>query len=102
MLLYGYTKICTEPGYKGKETDTFITLSEKERNDEMYKEYVREFDNLRSSGIIEKEDANGNPKQSKREFMKELSDSKNPNTEVFGLIQCSDFHIQFEPFTKNL
>ena len=102
MLLYGYTRICTDPGCNGKESETFVTPYEQERNEEMYKDYARQFDALKAEGTIGKEDDNGNPKQSKREFMKELKGSQNPDDDVFGLIQCSDFHVQYEPFTKDL
>ena len=58
------------------------------------------FDAIEAAGSIEEIDCNENPKMTKEEFIKELSDSKDVNREVFGLIQASDFHVQFEPFTK--
>lgn len=107
MKIYGFTRVCTEDNRYGRESMTEIHLSEQVRNARMYEDYVDTFNVTAENEEFEKEgrkrvDYNGNPKYTQKEFMKELKDSKDVEKEVFGLIQCSDYHVQYEPFCIEL
>lgn len=102
MIIYGYTRVCSESGINGKESETQLFLTQNERNHIMYEDYSDSFDAMESNGDIEETDANDNPKQTEDEFMKEIQNSNDANHDVFGLIQASDYHVQFEPFCKTL
>ena len=108
MQIYGYTRVCSEGGINGKESETVLFTSKDERNRIMYEDYSDTFDIMVETGDFEKRkgigfvDDNGNPKQTKKEFMKELQNSEDIDHDVFGLIQASDFHTQYEPFCKML
>lgn len=107
IKVYGYTKVNSEGGAYGRESSTELHLSEEVRNARMYEDYVDTFNYLAENGELDKEgrkyvDYNGNSRQSQKEFMQELKRSKDMNLDVFGLIQCSDFHVQFEPFCDEL
>lgn len=107
MQVYGYTRTNSAGGMYGKETDTDLFLSEEDRNAAMYGDYTVTFDmTAENEEFAEKDgkvvDSNGSPQMTEEEFMLELKNSKDVNRAVFGLIQGSDFHIQYEPFCKEL
>ena len=99
-MIYGYARVCSESDMHGRESEVQLFQDRKERDEIMWEDYSESFDAIEAAGSIEEIDCNENPKMTKEEFMKELSDSKDVNHEVFGLIQASDFHVQFEPFNK--
>lgn len=102
MMVYGYTKVCSKADRNGKESDTLLFASARERNHIMYTDYSDSFDFMESNGSFSKADCNGNPKQTEEEFMEKLENSYDPDYEVFGKIQASDSHVQFEPFCKTV
>lgn len=102
MKIYGYTKICSEGGYNGKESHTVLKLSESERNSAMYDEYVYTFNVMQENESIDDTDENGDPLMGEEEFFKELAGAPNPDAAVVGLIQAADYHVQFEPFCTEL
>lgn len=108
MKIYGYTRVNSGGGAFGRESSTHLYKSEKERNEQMYQDYADAFDSLAGNEDFEEDedgqavDENGNPCESKEEFMKSLKRSKNVDQDVFGLIQCADFHVEYEPFSQEL
>ena len=107
MKVYGYTRVNSGGGAFGKESFTKLFLSESERNVVMYTDYSDAFDTLAADQSFEKEgrkyvDENGSPKETQKEFMRKLKESKNVDHDIFGLIQCSDFHVEYEPFSQDL
>lgn len=107
IIIYGYTRVCSEGGYNGKESNTFVFASKGESNNIMYEDYADTFDEMASNEDFDEVDGvsvdnNGNSKMTKDEFMKTLSDSKEPDCDVFGVIQAFDYHVQFEPFSRTI
>lgn len=102
MIIYGYTRVCSESDINGKESETYLFSTQKERNHIMYEDYSDSFDTMKSEGVIGEEDANTNPKQTEDEFIEEIYNSRDENRDSFGLIQAIEYHIQFEPFCKTL
>ena len=90
MKLYGYTVVDTggEFQYNGeyRESSTNIYLNEKEMKDALYSSYLENYKILKENEEIE-EDCE---KVSKKEFLNFYPESL--------LIQCNDFHLQFEPW----
>lgn len=101
-MIYGYTRICSESGINGKESETSLYTSRKERDHFMYENYSDSFDAMEATGTIDGVDSNGNQKQTEEEFMEEIKISMDVEHDVFGLIQASDYHVQFEPFCKTV
>lgn len=98
MILYGYTKVNSEGGKNGKETETWLFTTQAARNRAMYKDYEITFDAVAEECGFEETDVNGNSKMTEEQFMKEMNESPNMETDVFGLIQAEEYHIQYEPF----
>ena len=44
MIIYGYTRVCSESGINGKESETQLFLTQNERNHIMYEDYSDSFD----------------------------------------------------------
>lgn len=103
MLIYGWTRINSEGDYHGRESYTKLFFQNyNKRNERMYEDYEAQFDALAENEGFEKKDgvfvdADGNPKMSKEEFIKEVEGDRD-NEKVHGLIQGYDHHIQYEKF----
>lgn len=107
MKVYGFTKVDSEGYTNGRESWTELFLSEKDRNDVMYENYSDTFDSVAENYGFEKKDgklvdANKNPKQTRKQFMDEIKDSRDVDQDIFGYIQTNESHIQYEPFCKEL
>lgn len=105
MLIYGYTKINSEGGTNGKESYTVLFPAKKQRNESMYEDYAETFDTMATECGFEKTEAGfvddaKIPKLTKEQFAIEMENSKDPEADVFGVIQAYDHHVQYEPFVK--
>lgn len=106
MTVYGYT-VVSIGGCSGRKSNVKLYLSDKIRDIVMYRDYSKTFDTLAEDNGFktvghEVVDANGNPKQSEEEFIKRLWDSKDIESESFGLIQAPDFCVLYEPFSRQM
>lgn len=103
-MVYGYTRICTNPGPDGRLSVTALFPSMKERNEIMYEDYAETFDVMEAEGAFAgqdpRTDVRENEKMGKDEFIEQLLDSDDMEHGVFGLIEAYDYYIQFEPFCK--
>lgn len=105
IKIYGYNIIHSDGIWDGRESQEELFLSEQERNDSLYKDYCDYFDFQVENEYItdcvngQYIDESGNPKLTKEEFFDELKNAEKYGMPL-GVIQLSDFHIQFEIFSK--
>lgn len=101
MMVYGFTRVCSEGDYKGRRSETRLFTIKEERDRIMYKDYAETFDDFVGDGTFEDEvDADGKGKMTEDEFRKKLLGSDGMEHDVFGLILTEDKYIQYEPFAK--
>lgn len=100
MIIYGYTRVSSETDGSGKHTETVLVPDDRKLRDRMmYEDYADTFDAVAQELEWEDgKDANGNARMTEDEFMKELSSDR--DCRVFGLIQASESHVQYEPFVR--
>ncbi len=106
MTIYGYAKVSSEGGFNGKESDVQLFEDRNTRDHMMYEDYADTFDSMAENCDFEEDedgeyvDANDQLKMTEEEFAADMRKSKDTEHDVFGLIQASDMHIQFEPFSR--
>lgn len=54
IYVYGFTRVCSEDGFNGKESETQLFQDREERDRIMYQGYDDTFDTLANDGDIEK------------------------------------------------
>lgn len=110
MTIYGYTRVCSEGDRNGRESEVLLFPENKmERDRVMYQDYSDSFDAMAAEHDFEineddntPHDANDEPKMTENEFLEALMNSKDQNQEIFGYIQASDCHVQYEPFIMTI
>lgn len=104
MKIYGYTAIKSDNWELQDEyghtyyPETFTDLYESQKDcvDAAYKIYTRLYEYFKSKNLLS--DDFDNTKYKKNDFM-ETEDKPN---NVTGIINCLDFHVQFEFFSQDI
>lgn len=96
MTIYGYVMANSDPEIPSDAKTCIVEIftSESARNDEAYKDYSELYDELKSLGEIDKDFTPR--KRRKNEFFKAI------RNDIPVVIQCIDYHINFEFFEKNI
>lgn len=110
MTIYGYTRVNSQGDRTGRESEVLLFPDDRKQRDRvMYQDYSDSFDAMAAEcGFKINEDdgtphdENDEPKMTENEFLEALMDSKDQNQDIFGHIQASDYHVQYEPFTQTL
>lgn len=98
MVVYGYTRVRSKEGEKGRKSETLLFSSLAERNHIMYEDYSDSWDTAEMNGQLAKLITTDWEKKTKEELISRLEADRDPNHAIFGRIEGLDFQIQYEPF----